>query len=56
MPKKLSYIDVTMRMLSHEDPEYGGLKALFEDFYEEIRKVLYQILKDKSDATVNEYI
>jgi hypothetical protein len=28
LPKKLSYIDVTMRVLSTDDPEYGGFKNL----------------------------
>ena len=44
LPSKLGLIDVTMRMLSHEDPDYGGFKRLFEDFYEEVRKAI--VLKD----------
>jgi len=27
-PKKLSYIDLTMRLLSTDDPEHGGFKNL----------------------------
>ena len=57
LPKKLSLIDVTMRMLSQDDPNYGGFKALFEDFHEEIRKaiVLYDTQHDNT-AMIEEYV
>lgn len=44
-------------MLSSDDPEFGGFKNLFEDFYEEVRIKLEQIIKDRNNpALIEDYI
>lgn len=52
LPKKLAHIDLTMKMLAQNDPDYGGFKILFEDFYEEVRKALLQLILDQEDSTL----
>mmetsp|Transcript_33111 Transcript_33111/g.43614 ORF Transcript_33111/g.43614 Transcript_33111/m.43614 type:complete len:107 (+) Transcript_33111:605-925(+) len=54
LPEKLSYLELTRKVLSSKDAEYGGFKNLLEDFYEEIRRELAQVLSDAEDETLQD--
>ena len=58
LPEKLSYIDLTAKIMAEDDPDFGGFKTLFEDFYEEgVRKELDQVLSNTDDKTLmDDYI
>ena len=45
-------------MVSETDPDYGGFKALFEDFYEEVRKAIeaYNNARLENGEMTQEYV
>lgn len=56
LPAKLAYIELTGRLLSNDDPDFGDVRNLLEDFYAEVRKVLLTTLINFCSDTMDDVV
>ena len=47
---------MTLSMLASDDPDFGGFRYLFEDFYEDIRSKLELLIPNAEQTLIEDYI